>query len=267
MFIRNLYFHSIKKNIPIFFQPLYNTCRSVETTTITNTNLKSPAGTLGTEPQQPEQLEPTGKDKTLSSSINNNVTNGHDTYHYSTARPTIAPDDDNHKTPQKDLTEIPPRADTPSGKYSTVKGDLTKENYSSKTDSMSGGYSTVKDINMPSTNSRLIPLANDPTIETDSLNGFYSTVNERDQSSYSKANQRVPPSYQHSLSAHNSTEDTSTEDQAVYSTANVIDNMGSSNDINDDKQGTLNYYSIPIDEGPKIPLEIQQQYAKVNKKK
>ena len=257
----------------IFFnilQPLYNTlCRSVGVaTTTTATDLKiNNNEVLYTDPiTRCNELDSSdGEGKKPKTNESNDV------YDYATVWPTISTDNDDDPTnPKMDPTEIPMKKDT-----------------------LNSGYSTVKDINMPSPaiNSRSNPLGKDPLIaESDSLNGFYSTVNERglpsnrrpheraptsnctatetDAPSYNTANDEASPRSKHSPT-RNCTEDSDNSlDHILYSTAEDIDHLESTNvDKDDIKQDTLNYYSIPIDEGPKIPLEIQQQYAKVNKKK
>ena len=137
--------------------------------------------------------------------------------------------------------------------YSTAHlsgDDIPKK--STQSDTLNGVYSTA-DENVP--RKFLHPTGDSKREGGDTLNG-YSTVRENN-----------PPKFQ---PANNSKTGSGASNRDVYSTvaeAGGLDSQ-SSKEISDDssRQGTLNYYSIPIDEGPRIPPEILQQYAKVKKK-
>ena len=137
--------------------------------------------------------------------------------------------------------------------YSTAHlsgDDIPKK--STQSDTLNGVYSTA-DENVP--RKFLHPTGDSKREGGDTLNG-YSTVRENN-----------PPKFQ---PTNDSKTGSGTSNRGVYSTvaeAGGLDSQ-SSKEIGDDssRHGTLNYYSIPIDEGPRIPPEILQQYAKVNKK-
>ncbi|XP_066935103.1 uncharacterized protein [Clytia hemisphaerica] len=179
-------------------------------------NLNGETSTLYTEPKNflPEykELEPGEIQKKNQGTLNS------DTYHYSRARDTT-----------------PRRINVLKGNHDNHSNDST----------LSGGYSTVKDVDL-----------NQPKNQpNEAVIGHQIPGNEY----------AVAP-----IEHENSTQDNKMNHKALdsgYSSIRFDQEKGKTALGKDSKKRTLNYYSTPISDRPETPPEIAKLYTKVNKKR